>query len=65
MFRSIMAKILIADCQPIIRMGLKALIQNFIPHSTIEEACNVDSTLDKISKNEFKLIISRNRWLLP
>ena len=44
-----MVKILIADDHPIIRMGLKIVIKNNVPHSTVEEAFDGDSAFDKIS----------------
>jgi two-component system invasion response regulator UvrY len=52
-----MANILIADHHPIIRMGLKTFIENFLPQSIIEEAFDEESTFDKIKDNDFHLII--------
>jgi len=52
-----MIKILLADDHVIIRAGLKTYIQNIIPHSSIEEAYDGDSTFEKIKQNDYALII--------
>jgi two-component system, NarL family, invasion response regulator UvrY len=52
-----MIKILLADDHAIIRAGLKIYIQNIVPHSSIEEAYDGDSTFEKIKQNDYDLII--------
>src|SRR5674476_1601695 len=52
-----MIKILLADDHAIIRAGLKTYIQNIIPHTSIEEAYDGDSTFEKIKHNDYALII--------
>ena len=52
-----MRKILIGDDHAILRIALKKLIGDFIPHSEIEEADDSNSIFEKISDTEFDLII--------
>ena len=52
-----MTKILIADHYPVIRIGLKVIIQNFVPGSFIVEAWDGDSAFDQVYKNDFQLMI--------
>jgi two-component system, NarL family, invasion response regulator UvrY len=52
-----MINILLADDHAIIRAGLKTYIQNIIPHSSIEEAYDGDSTFEKIKNNDYALVI--------
>ena len=52
-----MANFLLADDHSIIRTGLKLIIENFIPHSKIDEADDGDSCFEKIKKNSYDLLI--------
>ena len=52
-----MAKLLLADDHFIIRTGLKLIIENFMPHSKIDEADDGDSSFEKIKKNNYDLLI--------
>lgn len=52
-----MIRILLADDHVIIRAGLKTYIQNIIPHSSVEEAYDGNSTFEKIKQNNYALII--------
>ena len=52
-----MIKILLADDHEIMRAGLKLFINNLVAHSTIDEAWDGNSVLEKIKKNEYQLII--------
>ncbi|MGH2645919.1 MAG: response regulator [Ginsengibacter sp.] len=52
-----MIRILLADDHVIIRAGLKTYIQNIMPHSSVEEAYDGNSTFEKIKQNNYALII--------
>ncbi len=52
-----MANLLLADDHSIIRTGMKIIIENFLPHSKIDEAHDGDSAFQKIKQNEYDLII--------
>jgi two-component system invasion response regulator UvrY len=52
-----MKNFLIADDHSIIRTGLKLIIENFMPHSKIDEADDGDSSFEKIKKNNYDLLI--------
>ena len=52
-----MATLLIADDHFIIRTGLKLIIENFMPHSKIDEAHDGDSAFEKIKENNYDLLI--------
>lgn len=52
-----MIRILLADDHEIIRSGLKLFINNMIPHCVIDEAWDGISTLEKVSQNDYQLII--------
>ncbi len=52
-----MADILLVDDHSIVRTGLKLLIQDFLPHSNIDEAHNGDSALKKIKQNDYDLVV--------
>ena len=52
-----MANILLADDHFIIRRGLKLIIENFMPHSKIDEADDGDSSFEKIKENDYDLLI--------
>ncbi|MEO6837808.1 MAG: response regulator, partial [Ginsengibacter sp.] len=52
-----MPKLLLVDDHSIVRTGLKLLIEDFIAHSTIDEAKDGDSAFEKIKKNDYDLII--------
>jgi two-component system, NarL family, invasion response regulator UvrY len=52
-----MANILLADDHFIIRRGLKLIIENFMPHSKIDEADDGDSSFEKIKENNYDLLI--------
>ena len=52
-----MANLLLADDHFIIRRGLKLIIENFMPHSKIDEADDGDSTFEKIKENNYDLLI--------
>jgi two-component system invasion response regulator UvrY len=50
-------KILLVDDHEIARSGLKTFIRNFVPNADIEEACNGDAALKKVTQDEHDLII--------
>jgi two-component system invasion response regulator UvrY len=52
-----MAHFLLADDHVIIRTGLKFIIENFMPHSKIDEADDGDSSFEKIKKHNYDLLI--------
>lgn len=52
-----MPKILLVDDHAIVRSGLKLLIEDFIAHAAIDEACDGNSAFEKIKKNDYDLII--------
>ena len=52
-----MANFLLADDHVIIRTGLKFVIENFMPHSKIDEAQDGDSSFEKIKKHNYDLLI--------
>jgi DNA-binding NarL/FixJ family response regulator len=52
-----MQKILLADDHVIIRSGIKMMIENFLPHSKIDEAGDGNEAFEKIKANEYDLII--------
>lgn len=52
-----MIKILIADDHAMVREGLKIYIQNVVAHATIEEACDGNSSFEKIKQNDYALIV--------
>src|SRR6266446_9638372 len=52
-----MAKFLLVDDHFIFRTGLKLLIENFMPHSKIDEAHDGDSSFEKINENNYDLLI--------
>ena len=52
-----MIKALIIDDHEIVRMGLKVFLNNLVPHYTIDEACDKNSALKKIRKDEYHLVI--------
>ncbi|HEV8079848.1 MAG TPA: response regulator transcription factor [Chitinophagaceae bacterium] len=52
-----MPNLLIIDDHTIIRTGLKMIIQNFLPHSKIDEAEDGDSAFEKIKQNDYDLLI--------
>lgn len=52
-----MINILLADDHAIIRTGLKIFIENFVPHSLIDEAWDGDTAFKKIKEKDYQLII--------
>ncbi|MDB5223511.1 MAG: two component transcriptional regulator, LuxR family [Chitinophagaceae bacterium] len=52
-----MKNILLADDHLIVRSGLKTLIENYIAHSVIDEACDGNSAFKKIKEKDYQLII--------
>jgi two-component system invasion response regulator UvrY len=52
-----MTKLLLADDHFIVRTGLKLIIENFMPHSKIDEAYDGDSSFEKIKENNYDLMI--------
>jgi two-component system invasion response regulator UvrY len=52
-----MANFLLADDHFIFRTGLKFFIENFMPHSKIDEAYDSDSSFEKIKENNYDLLI--------
>ena len=52
-----MADLLLADDHFIIRTGLRLIIENFLPHSKIDEADDGDSSFEKIKENNYDLLI--------
>ena len=52
-----MINILLADDHAIIRAGLKIFIQNYIPHSVVDEAGDGESAFEKVKEKDYRLII--------
>ncbi|MGN6299264.1 MAG: response regulator [Ginsengibacter sp.] len=52
-----MPEILLADDHAIVRKGLRLLIQDYIPHSNIDEACDGSSALEKIKQKNYDLVL--------
>ena len=52
-----MTKILLADDHDITRSGLKFFIPSLVPDVTIDEACDADSTLEKVNGSDYALIM--------
>ena len=52
-----MPDILLVDDHSIVRTGLKLLIHDFLPHTTIDEADDGNSALEKIKQNNYDLVV--------
>ena len=52
-----MPEILLVDDHSIVRKGLKLLIQDFIPHTNIDEAFDGESALQKIKLSNYDLVM--------
>jgi len=52
-----MIKVLIADDHAIVRQGLKQVLSDSISMKVVEEAENGSEVLDKISKNDFSVLV--------
>jgi two-component system, NarL family, invasion response regulator UvrY len=52
-----MPNLLLADDHSVIRTGMKMIIENFLPHVTIDEADDGDSAFKKIKANNYDLVI--------
>lgn len=52
-----MPNLLLVDDHSIIRTGMKMIIEDFLPHSKIDEAENGDNAFEKIKHTEYDLII--------
>lgn len=52
-----MPDLLLADDHTVIRSGLKALINRFLSHSTIDEAADGDSAFEKIKQGHYDLVL--------
>lgn len=52
-----MPNLLLADDHSVVRKGMKIIIENFLPHTTIDEAHDGDSAFEKIKNNEYDLVI--------
>jgi two-component system, NarL family, invasion response regulator UvrY len=52
-----MKKILHADDHPMIRAGLKTIIEGYVPNVIVDEACDGDSAFNKIKKENYDLVI--------
>jgi DNA-binding NarL/FixJ family response regulator len=52
-----MPNLLLVDDHYIIRVGIKQVIESFLFKSTIDEAYDGDSAIEKIKRNEYDLII--------
>jgi DNA-binding NarL/FixJ family response regulator len=52
-----MVRLLLADDHQVIRKGLRLILENYLPHCTIEEAGDGDSTFEKIKQQDFDLVI--------
>ncbi|MGN6803829.1 MAG: response regulator [Ginsengibacter sp.] len=52
-----MPEILLVDDHSIVRTGLKLLIQDFLPHATIEEASNGNQALEKLKQKDYDLVV--------
>lgn len=52
-----MPNLLLVDDHSVIRTGMKIIIENFLPHVTIDEAEDGDSAFEKIKHNQYDLLI--------
>jgi DNA-binding NarL/FixJ family response regulator len=52
-----MPTLLLVDDHSVIRTGMKIIIQNFLPHVIIDEACDGDSAYCKIKAAKYDLVI--------
>ena len=52
-----MTNLLLVDDHSVIRRGMKIIIENFLPHCTIDEADDGDSAFKKIKANNYDLLI--------
>lgn len=52
-----MPNLLLADDHSVIRKGMKLIIENFLPHTTIDEAEDGDSAFEKLKQNKYDLVI--------
>ena len=52
-----MPHLLLVDDHSVIRRGMKIIIENFLPHVTIDEADDGDSAYKKIKENNYDLVI--------
>ncbi len=52
-----MPDLLLVDDHSIVRTGLKLLIHDFLPHTTIDEAYDGDSALKKIKEKNYDLVV--------
>src|ERR1035437_4851558 len=52
-----MVRILHKDVHPIIRIGVRSILQTQIPNAIIDEAGDTTSTLEKIRNNIYHLVI--------
>ena len=52
-----MPNILLVDDHSIVRTGLKLLIQDFLPHTTIDEAHDGDSAFQKIKQKNYDMVV--------
>lgn len=52
-----MTNFLLADDHSVMRTGMKLIINNFLPHSNIDEADDGDSAFKKIKENNYDLVI--------
>jgi two-component system, NarL family, invasion response regulator UvrY len=52
-----MPQLLLVDDHAIVRAGLRLLIEDFLPHTKIDEAVDGDSAFSKIKDNDYDLVI--------
>jgi len=52
-----MPELLLVDDHSIVRAGLRLLIEDFLPHTKIDEAIDGDSAFRKIREHEYDLVI--------
>jgi DNA-binding NarL/FixJ family response regulator len=52
-----MPHLLLVDDHAIVRTGLKLVIENYIPHCTIDEAIDGDTAFEKIKHSDYDLVI--------
>ncbi|MEO8822653.1 MAG: response regulator transcription factor [Ginsengibacter sp.] len=52
-----MPKILLVDDHSIVRTGLKLLINDFLPHASIDEAQDGESALQKVKQDYYDLVV--------
>jgi two-component system, NarL family, invasion response regulator UvrY len=52
-----MTTILHVDDHPVIKAAMKHLIKGCVPHAKVDEAHNMDSTLERISGKEYDMIL--------